>query len=50
MGREAFNLKAAAEHVHVDMNTLKHAAQRGNSVAGVQLLAKLSSALDLSIY
>lgn len=29
MGREAFNLKAAAEHVHVDMNTLKHAAQRG---------------------
>lgn len=29
MGREAFNLKAAAEHVHVDMNALKHAAQRG---------------------
>ncbi|MBR4604421.1 MAG: PTS sugar transporter subunit IIA [Kiritimatiellae bacterium] len=29
MGREAYNLKAAAEHVNVDANELKHAAQRG---------------------
>lgn len=29
MSREAFNLKAAAEHVKVDPNELRHVAQRG---------------------
>ena len=29
MSREVLNLKAAAEHVHVDPNELKHVAQRG---------------------
>ncbi len=29
MAREMLNLKQAAEHVHVDMNELRHVAQRG---------------------
>ena len=29
MGRETFNLKQAAEHVHLDANELRHVAQRG---------------------
>lgn len=29
MARETLNLKQAAEHVHVDMNELRHVAQRG---------------------
>jgi len=29
MSREVLNLKAAAEHVHMDANELKHVAQRG---------------------
>ncbi|MBQ7234655.1 MAG: PTS sugar transporter subunit IIA [Kiritimatiellae bacterium] len=29
MSRTTFNLKQAAEHVHLEMNVLKHAAQRG---------------------
>ncbi len=29
MSREVFNLKQAAEHVHLEENTLKHVAQRG---------------------
>ncbi len=29
MSRTTFNLKQAAEHVHLEMNELKHAAQRG---------------------
>jgi len=29
MGREVLNLKQAAEHVHLEMNELKHFAQRG---------------------
>lgn len=33
MAREMFNLRAAAEHIHVDANELKHAAQRGEIAA-----------------
>ena len=29
MSRTTFNLRQAAEHVHLEMNELKHAAQRG---------------------
>ncbi len=29
MSREVLNLKAAAEHIHIEANELKHAAQRG---------------------
>lgn len=29
MAREVFNLKQAAEHVHLDVNELRHCAQRG---------------------
>ena len=33
MSREMLNLRAAAEHIHVDANELKHAAQRGELTA-----------------
>ena len=29
MSHEVFNLKQAAEHVHLDANELRHVAQRG---------------------
>ena len=33
MAQEVFNLKQAAEHVHLDVNELRHAAQRGEIAA-----------------
>ena len=33
MSHEVLNLKQAAEHVHLEMNELKHIAQRGELAA-----------------